>query len=297
LTGGNHYNNDSTALAPFWVSVAASQTDYVDGYFVDNAHSPVWKDVSAARRAAAATGSKAKLDMLRAAAPGKVVIGNTLNAYHQEPDFAMDFLPHLDGACAEHVASFEQVLPGKNELNTTMTAGLLTRMWQTADEMNKTVLARTWPGPVTSPISGLGPSWHVNNPVTPAERVAASQEWVEWAVALFLTVATDRTYLSYDWWYTADSGVYPCPTGECLAPTEWYPIMSNKPGAPLGPALRRDSVGGRVIGEIGSEEDLAETESAMLQGRMAAGVYTREFQHASVAVDLGTMSANITWTN
>lgn len=292
--GEDHYNNDSTALANFWISVAVEQAPYADGYFIDSAGYPLWEGVSDTRREAASAGSKAKLDALRDAVPDKVVLGNTLNAYMQVPNFDMDYIPHLDGACAEHVASYEQVLPGTNSLNTTLTAGLLTRMWLTAAEANKTVLARTWPGPVSTPIGKLGPIWHVDNPETVTARVAASQDWVEWSLALFLTVATERTYWSYDWWYTADSGVFPCLAGECLAPEQWFPIMSNRPGAPLGPALRWDGEG-RVVGTLGSREDLAETERASQEGRLAAGVYTREFAGASVRLDLSTMSANITW--
>jgi hypothetical protein len=287
------YSNDSTAAADYWLKVATAQTA-ADGFFVDGASHPLWPGVSTERLDAASNATVAKFDALRAAVGDRVVLGNTLSAYPQQPEFNMDYIPHLDGACAEHVASFEQVLPGKNELNTTMTAGLLSRMWQTADQMNKTVLARTWPGPVTTPIDGLGPTWNVNPPSTPAGRAAAAAEWVDWALALYLTVATEYTYWSYNWWYNADSGVYPCPTGECEAPSEWYPVVNKSPGAPLGPALRWGE-DRRLIGTIGSAEDLAETAAAAASGRMAAGIYTRSFEHVTVEVDLGTMSANLTW--
>lgn len=286
--------NDTIAeQREWWVSVAAERK-LADGYFVDGAGTHIIKGVSPDRNSALTKGLKLKLDELRAAVHPRPVFGNTITAYYTVPNYDLDFLSHMDGACSEHVGAFEAVMPGENALNVTLTSGLLSVLWKVASKMNKTVLTRTWPGPVTGPITVAGPSWNHNSPNTTAERIAGELKYVDFSAGMWLVTATEYTYWSYNWWYSFDNGVAPCPT--CEAPPGWYPIFNKIPGKPKGPALRWTS-DGVLIGEIGSEEDFAETARAAASGRQAAGVYTREFANVNVSINLGTMSATLDWHN
>jgi len=282
------YLNDSIAEErDWWVSVPAARSA-ADGFFADTAAWPLWRGVSEARRQEAATAMMGKLDQLRRAVHPKPVIGNTLGAYPSQPDFNMEYLDHLDGACAEHMASFEQVVPGRMALIVNSTAGLLSRVWTTASVRNQTVLARTWPGPAVTPIDGLGPSWPVGTPTTPATRADAAAKWVDWAAGLYLTIATENVFWSYNWWYNVDAGVYPCPRGECEAPEAWYPVLARRPGPPLGPAERWSADGATMLAVLGSKED------AVVPGD-AAPVYKRAFANVNVTLDLSRLTATLDW--
>ena len=86
-------------------------------------------------------------------------------------------------------------------------------------------------------------------------------------LAPFLIVASERVFLQYAWFYQAQDGNFPCPAGiECAMPSSWYPEFSKPLGAPKGPAVKDGHV------------------------------WTREFGHASVYVDVRSRTAsNVTW--
>ena len=73
--------------------------------------------------------------------------------------------------------------------------------------------------------------------------------------APFLIVANEHVFLQYAWFYEAQDGNFPCPSGiECGMPSSWYPEYSKPLGPPQGPAVKNGYV------------------------------WTREFAHASVYV-------------
>lgn len=113
-------------------------------------------------------------------------------------------------------------------------------------------MASSWAGAVRTPESAA------------ATRTAAAERLVE-SLAPFLIVANKRTFLSYAWFYNIEDGYIPCPAEyECGMPSKWYPEFSRPIGEPKGPATT----------------DPTRT------------IWTREFQHASVFVDLRNRSAS-----
>ena len=308
---GPALNQSNPDLRTWWVDIA-SNVKHADGFFADSAGWPSLPGVSQERTADVALGKMKMLNQLRAVANGRPVIGNLLSTYPQIPDGNREFLPYVDGACAEHVGAFEQVIKTRtatehsseqvpstgvdtypkasSTINATRLAGLLTSMWDAAAVQNKTVLFRGWPGPVTQPIDRNGPTWPGPNDPTSkglAAQADAALEYADWQTGLWLVVATDRTFLSYNWWYNQDSGVYPCPRGECAAPEGWYPVFGKSPGAPLGTAMRYFR-NGTLVGPIGSSIDRFTTDPK-------ASVYTREFEGVSVRVELEFLLAELTW--
>lgn len=115
-------------------------------------------------------------------------------------------------------------------------------------------IATSWDGPVKLPTTADG------------VRKAAADVLVQ-TLAPFLIVANEHVFLQYAWFYQAQDGNFPCPSGiECGMPSSWYPEYSQPLGAPTGPAVKNGYV------------------------------WTREFAHASVYVDARSRSASkITW--
>ena len=97
-------------------------------------------------------------------------------------------------------------------------------------------------------------------------RKAAADSLVQ-TLAPFLIVASERVFLQYAWFYQAQDGNFPCPAGiECGMPSSWYPEFSKPLGAPKGAAVKNGHV------------------------------WTREFGHASVYVDVRSRTASkVTW--
>jgi hypothetical protein len=97
-------------------------------------------------------------------------------------------------------------------------------------------------------------------------RSAAADLLVQ-ALAPFLIVANEHVFLQYAYFYEMQDGNIPCPSGiECGMPSSWYPEFSKPLGAPLGPAVKNGTI------------------------------WTREFPHASVYVDVRSRAASkITW--
>ena len=97
-------------------------------------------------------------------------------------------------------------------------------------------------------------------------RQAAADTLVQ-SLAPFLIVANEHVFLQYSWFYEMQDGNIPCPPAiECGMPSSWYPEYAKPLGAPKGPAVKNGYV------------------------------WTREFAHASVYVDVRSRaSSKITW--
>jgi hypothetical protein len=178
----------------------------------------------------------------------------------------------LDGVVYEHFLGFEMLDP----TNGTLIPALFEEARQlllNATALNKTVLVKAWPGPVTTPILPLGPSWPGNTqPNTYQGRADAALQWLDPALAAFLIVAGNNTWFSYSWWYTFPDGYAPCPDAPdtCSTPAGWYPQLAIPLGEPAGP-------GARVPGGSG-------------------WLYARTFAHADVVFDAANVTnSQITW--
>ena len=200
-----------------------------------------------------------------------VVIGNGLSEYSYPPDHGMFSLAFLDGVCIEHFGAFEGVDDRNGSI---LPANLLLWAQLTAQavSLNKTVLIKTWIGPETTPIDGMGPTWpSAHTPALNRTHVGiakAAKENLVFPHSLFLCIVQPEVYLSYAWWYDLMQGYVPCPeTPEgCDVPDNFYPALLKKVGDPLS------------------------------VGKWSAYVCQREFLHASVYVDLGNISsARIVW--
>jgi hypothetical protein len=69
---------------------------------------------------------------------------------------------------------------------------------------------KAWPGPVTTPIEALGPSWtSAAGAPAPSDydgRAAAAAQWLEPALAAYLILAQNNTFMSYSWWCVVGEG-------------------------------------------------------------------------------------------
>ena len=101
---------------------------------------------------------------------------------------------------------------------------------------------------------------------TDGVRQAAADALVQ-SLAPFLIVANEHVFLQYSWFYEMQDGNIPCPPGiECGMPSSWFPEYAKPLGAPKGSAVK------------------------------SGYVWTREFAHASVYVDVRSRySSKITW--
>ena len=111
-------------------------------------------------------------------------------------------------------------------------------------------------GTVYPPVASGGDPSPRNN----ADWVAALRKNFGFAHALFLSIAQTNTYWFYGaYWYDSRTGYLPCPDDptSCAHVPEWFPDLDKPLGAPL-------------------------TERT----RVAPYVWQREFEHASVHLDL-----------
>ena len=185
-------------------------------------------------------------------------------------------LQHFSGAFEEMFGSFST----QNQ-DGTWNITLMEKSFKNviaASTAGHTVVIHAFPGPATPPFKHVGTpnngftiaSWAgpVKAPTTlDAVRKASSERLVE-SLAPFLIVANERVFLSYAWFYDIDDGYIPCKAGvECAMPSEWYPEFTRPLGPPKGAALQNGTI------------------------------WTREFEHASVYVDLRDRTAcRITWS-
>lgn len=261
-----------------------------DGVFADGTLSQPYANVSQPREDAVNAAVNAvtlaeslALNAARPDAPGGVqVIGNGLAQYHAAnpyypADDGMGMVPFTDGVCVEHWAAFEMTDASNCSIIPAMVEDMLARIAAVA-ALNKTVLIKGWPGPVTTPITSLGPSWPASCGApagsSHAERGQQALEWFTPAYALFLLAVEPTVFWSYSWWYSSTDGYYapatPADANTTSAPIGWYPDLKRPLGEPAGPAAR-------VSGGSG-------------------WVYTRTFDHAVVTVDLANWrGATIAW--
>ena len=122
--------------------------------------------------------------------------------------------------------------------------------------------------------AGFGriPTWagSVAAPAALDEAKQAMKTRLVESLAPFLIIASPTTFFGYGWWYNIESGYTPCDgAGErskCLAPDGWFPEFSRHLGPPEADATQ------------------------------AGAVWTREFEGASVYVDLSNRSkCRIQW--
>ena len=163
---------------------------------------------------------------------------------------------------------------------TTMNISMTAMLNLTAQ--NKTVLVRGYPGPCGVPFTYLNTSnprqklvipsypelYPVKSPVTLAQARAAagSERFITQALAPYLIVANPNIWWSYAWFYSPNSGWYPCSDESCIGPTEWYPLFSKKLGEPISPPS------------------------------CSGFKWVRKYAHADVSVDLeDPEAASITW--
>ena len=237
------------------IGVLQANLPLMDGIFSDGTLAGPYTGVSEDRVRAENEGinnvALATTLAMHAVKSGTQVIGNGLAQYHQaNPDFPADdgmgMLPYMDGVCVEHFGAFEMTNPDNCSLIPQLTFEMLNNI-AAASALNKTILVKGWPGPVSVPIDALGPEWPASCKATAgATRIERAQQAGEWfmpAWALFLQIADDTVFWSYSWWYDVHDGYYPDPTdpgqgNSSSAPSVWYPQLGDPLGRPLGPFTR-----------------------------------------------------------
>ena len=185
-------------------------------------------------------------------------------------------LEHFNGAFTERIVGFNADDPDGN-WNVTF----MERMFESiisASNAGHSVIIKSFVGPATGPFVNRGEpgnsfivsSWagKVQVPNTTDGCREAMAERIDEVIAPFLIVANERVWFSFAWFYTIADGYIPCKAGvECGMPSEWYPEFTRPLGPPKAAATRQGTV------------------------------WTREFEHASVYVDLADRSASkVTWT-
>ena len=207
--------------------------------------------------------------------------GNAVLESHRSPYTPDDVtwnttLQHFNGAFEEMFGSFATQNRDGTWNVTLMEASFKNII--AASNAGHMVVIHSFPGPATVPFNRIGTvdngfrinSWAgpVKAPTTAdAVRKAAADRLVE-SLAPFLIVANERVFLGYAWFYSVEDGYIPCKAGvECAMPSEWYPEFTRPLGPPKGAALQNGTI------------------------------WTREFEHASVYVDLRDRTASrITWS-
>ena len=140
------------------------------------------------------------------------------------------------------------------------------------DNGSKSVYMQTWPGMYVStgfmdgtvfpPVANGGEKSPTNN----AEWREALRSHFEFAHALYLSVAQPNIWWMYGgYWYATNTGYIACPENpdSCPTPPERYPALDKPLGPPKGER--------RLV---------------------APYVWTREFEHASIRLDLNQPNAS-----
>ena len=245
--------------------------------------------VSTARKEAIADAKRQMMGSLQkmlTAANGGVVMANGVSMYgapNADPRYVNDTKRHhnlialeeVNAIMGEHTAVFECINGQNNSFNIETTAQDLQALIDAAHIGNgsKTVFVQTWPGMYTA--TGFTPRGSTPAHVYPSypgctdceptpqnndEWRAAIVENFGFAHALFLSIAEPNMFWMYGgYWYNANTGYIACPEDlkSCPCPPEWFPALKLPLGPPLGP-----------------------------RKLVAPYVWTREFEHASVRLDL-----------
>eukprot|EP00117_Sycon_ciliatum_P030280 scpid75107/ scgid23912/ len=184
-------------------------------------------------------------------------------------------LQHFNGAFTERITGFDADGPDGNWNVTFME--MMFESIISASNAGHCVIIKSFVGPATQPFVSRGEpsnsfrisSWSGSVPVpnTTEECRQAMAERINEVVAPFLIVANEHVFFSFAWFYGIADGHIPCKAGvECGMPSEWYPEFTRPLGPPKAAATRQGTV------------------------------WTREFEHASVYVDLANRSASrVTW--
>jgi len=229
LNGPFYLHNLTTADAMRFMmgtpaGVQARNASLFDGIFADSTLASPYANMSQARNdalnAAINAVSLAQSLVLNAAAPtaGVQVIGNGLAQYHvANPGFPADdgagMVPFMDGVCVEHWAAFEMTDANNCSVVPALVEDMLARIAAVA-ALNKTVLIKGWPGPVTAPITDLGPTWPAacGDPGSSREaRGASAARWFTPSFALYLLAADATVYWSYNWLVCSVVAALPSP--------------------------------------------------------------------------------------
>ena len=256
-----------------------------DGIFSDGAnYQPFSKNMSIARYNKQFAGKMQTLQLAQkrfTSLNNGDVWGNAALENHPRADVPDDItwnttLEHFNGAFDEMFGSFSTQNKDGSWNITLMEKSFKNII--AASNAGHPVILHLYPGPATVPFNRIGTGYNtfvsaswagpVKLPTTAdAIRKAASDRLVE-SLAPFLIVANERVFFSYAWFYSVEDGYIPCKAGvECGMPSEWYPEFTQPLGPPKGAALQNGTI------------------------------WTREFEHASVYVDLRDRSASrITWS-
>lgn len=213
---------------------------------------------------------------------GGVVVGNPLISYHEigAPETPFNRLFPMEYHWSFMTGALDEMFGGFSTLNKDGTFNV-TKMATSIEAIanmsrqGKTILVRGYPGPCGTPFAKINsdiyqiPTWpDSSQPSTPEGLKEASAALLDLALAPFLLVVEPNVWFSYSWFYGIATGWTTCPdTPEtCTAPVGWYPQFKRPLGKPLGSAVRDGTV------------------------------YTRQFEHASVYVDLDNRTASrVTW--
>lgn len=168
-----------------------------------------------------------------------------------------------------------------------------------ASTAGKSVILHFSPGPAFPPIVRypLNPSpgynaflaldWRGRNfSDSDAVRQASADSLVQ-TLAPFLIVVNEHVFLQYSWFYEMQDGNIPCPAGiECGMPSSWYPEFSKPLGPPKG--ARPPRAGSPRCAADGAPPSAAAVKNGY--------IWTRDFEHASVYVDVRNRNASkIDW--
>lgn len=131
------------------------------------------------------------------------------------------------------------------------------------ENMDRTIQIKTWPGPI---VHQKDVWFNDTQPKNPADFQKQGAAYANSALATFLLIAEDNFWMGYSWFWSAGDFV---PFGEDhTCPDNWYPQFNCPLGAPLGPPKDEGNY-----------------------------KYTREFEHASVFVDLNDdiLKSRVSW--
>ena len=187
------------------------------------------------------------------------------DTWHGPPwDF---YLRYMNGAFDPWLGNFA-VINKDGSWNVT----LMERTFETvinASTAGHSMILHAFPGPAHSPFTSRGdgdnvfrvPTWYGDTPVPedPAAVRQAAADLLVQSLAPFLIVANERVFFSYGWFWNIEDGYIPCPENiECGMPSTWYKEFSQPLGNPKGPALRNGTVWTRQFEHAGVYVDLAD---------------------------------------
>jgi len=285
-----HFDFTIKEAAEWFVSIplaAADAADIIDGVLLDGAGFEKTRHISTDRLEQLMT---AKLDMaaqLQAEfdklGRGGVVMGNGFSEYNQSPTDPHHFriLDSMHGILNEHFAAFEQVDRRTGALNKDKVSDVLDNIeFASTSNSSKQVFCSFWAGHYVGFSSEPGPGhgWpkYFDNSQPCGSKSSTGthctrdqlysgwrqqlEKYLPFNLAAFLTVAQANTWFTQAVWYQDQQGFMPCPDrpNSCALGDSFYADYLKKPlGSPKG-----------------------------LRKKVSAYKWTREFEHATVTLDL-----------